>query len=57
MVEGLTPYLKLSPFYYYISAEPLRNGLDLGHAAVLIGITAVLLAVALLAFERRDLAV
>jgi ABC-2 type transport system permease protein len=57
MVEGLTPYRKLSPFYYYIGAEPLRNGLDLGHAAVLIGMIVVLLAVALIAFERRDLAV
>lgn len=57
LVEGLKPYGKLSPLYYYISAEPLRNGLDLGHAAVLVGLTVVLLAVALLAFERRDLAV
>ena len=57
MVEGLKPYCKFSPFYYYISAEPLRNGLDLGHTAVLVGLTAVLLAVALIAFERRDLAV
>jgi ABC-2 type transport system permease protein len=57
MVEALTPYRKLSPFYYYIGAEPLRNGLDLGHAAVLIGMIVVLLAVALIAFERRDLAV
>ena len=57
MVEGLKPYCKLSPFYYYISAEPLRDGLDLGHATVLIGLTAVLLAMALFVFERRDLAV
>lgn len=57
MVEGLKSYCKLSPFYYYISAEPLRNGLDLGHAVVLIGLMAVLLTVALFVFERRDLAV
>jgi ABC-2 type transport system permease protein len=55
--EGVEPYLKLSPFYYYISADPLANGLNWGHAAVLIGLTVVLLAAALVAFERRDLAV
>jgi len=57
MVKTLEPYRKFSPFYYYIGADPLQNGLNLGHAAVLIGLTAVLLVVALLAFERRDLAV
>jgi len=57
MVEGLKSYCKLSPFYYYTSAEPLRNGLDMGHAGVLIVLTVVFLAVALIAFERHDLAV
>jgi len=57
VVEVLEPFRKLSPFYYYISAEPLKNGLDLGHAAVLAGVTAVLLVVGLVVFERRDLAV
>ena len=57
VVEVLEPFRKLSPFYYYISAEPLRNGLDPAHAAVLIGLTVVLLVVALVAFERRDIAV
>jgi len=56
-VKWLEPYRKLSPFYYYIGADPLANGLNLGHAAVLIGLTAVFLAVALFAFQRRDLAV
>ncbi|MFQ5793635.1 MAG: ABC transporter permease subunit [Candidatus Bipolaricaulia bacterium] len=57
LVETLEPFRKLSPFYYYSSAEPLKNGLNPGHVAVLIGLTVVLLAVALIAFERRDLAV
>ena len=57
VVEVLEPYRRLSPFYYFIGADPLKNGLNPGHAAVLIGLTAVLLVVALLAFERRDLAV
>lgn len=57
VVEVLKPARKLSPFYYYIGADPLTNGLNLGHAAVSVGLTVVLLAVALIAFERRDLAV
>jgi ABC-2 type transport system permease protein len=57
LVEGLEPAEKLSPFYYYIGADPLTNGLDPAHAAVLIGWTAALLAVASVTFEGRDLAV
>jgi ABC-2 type transport system permease protein len=53
----LEPYRKLSPFYYYIGADPLVNGLNLGHVAVLLGLIVVLLAVALWAFQRRDVAV
>ncbi len=57
LVEVLEPYRKLSPFYYYSGAEPLINGLNLGHAAILLGFTLLLVAVALITFERRDLAV
>jgi len=55
-VEALKPFRKLSPFYYYWGAEPLRNGLDVGHALVLAAIPLVTFLVALIAFERRDLA-
>ena len=54
VAKMLEPFRKLTPFYYYISAEPLINGLNLGHASVLIGMTAVLLVVAMVTFERRD---
>jgi ABC-2 type transport system permease protein len=57
VVEGLQAYRRLSLLYYYIGADPLRNGLNLGHAAVLVGVTLVLLAVAVLAFQRRDVGV
>ncbi len=57
LVDVLEPLTRLSPFYYYIGADPLTNGLNLLHAAVLTGLTLALLAVALVTFERRDLAV
>ncbi|MBI2873428.1 MAG: ABC transporter permease subunit [Chloroflexi bacterium] len=56
VVEVLQPYRKVSPFYYYMGADPLANGLNLVHASVLIGLVVVLLAAALITFERRDLA-
>ncbi|MDP2662657.1 MAG: ABC transporter permease subunit [Dehalococcoidia bacterium] len=56
-VEALKPYVKLSPFYYYIGANPLVNGLNPGHVVVLIGLIVVFMATALITFDRRDLAV
>jgi ABC-2 type transport system permease protein len=47
----------LSPFYYYSSADPITNGLHIGHAGVLLATTAVLLAIAVVTFNRRDLGV
>ena len=55
VVEALEPSRKLSPFYYYMGADPLTNGLDPVHAGVLIALTVAFLAVALVTFERRDL--
>jgi ABC-2 type transport system permease protein len=57
VVQGLQPYRKLSLLYYYIGADPLRNGLNVGHAATLVAVTVVLLVVAILAFQRRDVGV
>ena len=48
-------WAKASPFYYYLGGDPLAQGMNWGHAAVLAGLTAVLLALAFPAFERRDL--
>ena len=55
IVDGLNE--RLSPFYYYMGADPLANGLNLSHVGILIGLAAVALAVALATFERRDLSV
>jgi ABC-2 type transport system permease protein len=55
-VDGLGWLQRLSPFYYYRASEPLSNGLDVGHAAVLAILAIAAIAAGVLAFERRDLA-
>ena len=50
------PWVKLSPWYYYFGSEPLANGPDLGHLAVLALLGAACSAVAVWAYDRRDLA-
>ena len=57
LVDSLAHGSKLSPFHYYITADPLVNGLDPLHVGVLIVLTVALVAVAVVGFERRDLAV
>jgi ABC-2 type transport system permease protein len=53
--DTLSGYAKWSPFYYYLSSDPLMNGMPWGHAAVLTAILAVLIGTAVLLFDRRDL--
>jgi ABC-2 type transport system permease protein len=52
--EALEPLRWLSPFYYYLGGDPLREGLPVGYYLVLAAVTVVLLAVALVTFDRRD---
>lgn len=56
MVDALDKARPISPFYYYLGNDPLRNGLDPGHALVLAAVAAVGFVLALVVFERRDLA-
>lgn len=51
----LAGYAKWSPFYYYLSSDPLNNGMHWGHGALLAGLTAALIGVSILVFRRRDL--
>ena len=57
VVEGLRGWKKLSPFYYYIGAEPLKHGLNVAHAAVLLCAALVLVGLSVLLFDRRDVLV
>jgi ABC-2 type transport system permease protein len=56
IVDGLNTIRWLSPFKYYMGGDPLRNGVNLGDAAVLAGLTVVFMVLSVIAFERRDLA-
>jgi ABC-2 type transport system permease protein len=53
--DSLAGYAKWSPFYYYLSSDPLMNGMPWGHAAVLAVLSTVLIGIAVLLFDRRDL--
>jgi ABC-2 type transport system permease protein len=53
--DTLAGYAKWSPFYYYLSSDPLVNGMNWGHGAILAGLTVGLVALAVALFERRDL--
>ncbi len=55
VVSALEPFEGASPFYYYSGSDPLKNGIDPIHTAVLIGLAVLLALLAARAFERRDL--
>ena len=64
LVNSLAPLVDLfdtlrplSPFYHYAAGDPLRHGLELDHAALLLVLAAAALALSVLTFERRDVAV
>ena len=56
LVGFLEPLQKASPFYHYVAHDPLRNGLAPSHALFLLGVGAAASVLAVLLFERRDLA-
>ena len=55
-IESLRAINPLSLFHYYLGHNALKNGLDLGDAAVLAAVAVAFLAASLWLFERRDLA-
>ncbi|MGW0041958.1 ABC transporter permease subunit [Rhodococcus sp. NPDC003348] len=56
VVSWLEPWQRFSPFFQYAGHDPLRNGLSVPAVLVSLGTVAVLLAVALPGFRRRDVA-
>ena len=55
LVEGMRDLRVLSPFYWYIGNDPLRNGLEPAHMVALTGLAATCIALAAIAWERRDI--
>lgn len=53
-VQGLGWLARLSPFDWAYGSDPLRNGLALGGAALLAGLCALLVLVAVMGLRRRD---
>ena len=53
--ESVAGLARWSPFYYYLTSDPLNNGMHWGHAGILAGLTAVLMAAAFVLFDKRDL--
>lgn len=53
--ENYAGFAKLSPYWYFLGSDPLVNGMDWGHGAVLAGLFIVLVALAMPALQRRDL--
>jgi ABC-2 type transport system permease protein len=45
----------VTPFGWYLNNEPLRNGIQWGNCALLLGLGAVFAAVGVWQFDRRDL--
>ncbi len=57
LASWLEPWQKLSPWYHALGVDPLRTGLPAGHLAMLIVLACVAVAVAVVTFDRRDIAV
>lgn len=53
--ESLEGLVVISPWHHYNGSDPLANGVDWASAAVLAGLTVVLLIVSVWLFERRDI--
>jgi ABC-2 type transport system permease protein len=62
LVNGFAPLVDavawlryVSPFYYYAENDPLTNGVDVANLVVLGAFALAMTAIAVVAFERRDL--
>ncbi len=53
--EQLADHARWSPFYYYLTSNPLVEGMPWGHLAVLVVLTVVPVVAAIGLFNRRDI--
>lgn len=55
IVGSLEPFRPVSVFHYYGGGDILNNGIDFGNVGILLAGTAVLFAVGMYGFQRRDI--
>lgn len=55
LVDSLAGLAKVFPWYYIDGSDPLSNGVDWAHIAVLVALGAAMVVVALVGVNRRDL--
>ena len=55
LVEGLAEVARIVPWYYYDSSDPVFNGIEWGHLAVLLAASVGFAGVAVVGVNRRDL--
>ncbi|MDJ0498024.1 MAG: ABC transporter permease subunit [Acidimicrobiia bacterium] len=55
LIEGWENLAKVFPWYYFDGADPMNNGVSLGHMGVLLGSSIALGGAALVGVNRRDL--
>jgi ABC-2 type transport system permease protein len=53
--DSLAGLARWTPVYYYLTSDPLVNGMHWGHAGVLAALAAALVWLAVVLFDRRDL--
>jgi len=56
-VEGLEWVRDYSAFTWLTGSTPLANGVDVGHLAIMLGLSVLFVAAGTIAFQRRDIAV
>lgn len=53
--DSFTGVARWTPVYYYLTSDPLVNGMHWGHGAILAALAGALVWLAAVVFERRDL--
>jgi ABC-2 type transport system permease protein len=56
-IDSLKWTEKFSPFNWYLGGEPLKHGIQWGHAGLLLGLAVLFVAAGTWRFNRRDIAV
>jgi len=53
--DRFAPYARWTPNYYYLSSDPLINGMPWAHGAVLAALVVVIVGAAVVLFNQRDI--